>query len=144
MASKVYYFEGTLNWCKVRTPDPEYNNYQVEMVLSPASKELFDASGLRLKVKETEDGLSSVKFRRSAEAKDYKTDQMRVQHPPELICENTPENWNGLVGNGSQGVVKVEVYDSKKGKGHRLIAVKVTDLVEYGANDEAPEGVLPF
>jgi len=146
MASKIYYFSGEFRWAKLLQPDTEYECYSTDVILDPSSLDLFNKSELRLKVRTEEDGRSSVKFRRSMTKKNYTTDTEEPQGPPEIVFAEgaKPEKWNGLVGNGSEGAVKVEVYDSKKGKGHRLLKVRVDTLVPYGSDDEVPEGVLPF
>lgn len=44
-----------------------------------------------------------------------------------------------LIGNGSKAEVTVCVYDTFKGKGHRLEAIRVLDLVEYKRDMTPPE-----
>lgn len=146
MATEHLYLKGTAKWAKVFKPDEEYDNFTINVYMDEASRKLFAEAGLQLTPKEDEDG-EFVTFRRP----NYKQIKNELVHfgAPQVIDEQgvpvtTP------IGNGSEVVVKVIVYDSKKGKGHRLDGVQVTKLVEYAGSGEGapnvvtPEGVSAF
>jgi len=137
----VVYFAGEAKWAKVREPDPKYKNYSIDLKLEGESLDLFDKFGLQLKVRKDENGDPWVTFRRPVE-KLVKGELVQYS-PPAVFLGDEIYPAPGLIGNGSKVVVKVIVYDTKKGRGHRLEAVKVTDLVAYG-NTAAPDDVTPF
>lgn len=69
------------------------------------------------------------------------TDKMGRKHgmaPVEVMLKDgTP--YDGLIGNGSDGVVKLEVYRHKtpgggEAKAARLMAIRVDELIPYEAN----------
>lgn len=134
MATKQYYFTGTCKWAKFKTPDDKYNKYTVDLYLDHDSWETYDESGLTLKIRENEDG-RFVKFSREHDK------SMRgkvVTFGPPVVKNENLEDWDMdvAIGNGSTLTVRVSVYDSKNGKGHRLEAVRVDELIEFN-----PEGV---
>ena len=128
MATKFYNFSGIGKWAKVRKPDPMYNNYSIQVYLDERSKADFEKSGLRLRPKTDEQG-TYYTFRRPEE-KQFKDDI--VTFGPPSVVDKDNEEFTGLIGNGSTVTVKVSVYDTTRyGKGHRLEAVRVDELVEY-------------
>jgi hypothetical protein len=143
MATETYYFQGIAKWAKVYRPDPEYDNYKINVYLDDASKLLFQAAGTQLTPKSDDDG-EYVTFRRD-HAKMIKKELVTFGPPKvvdvdgHLLTEN--------IGNGSKVVVKVQVYEGKKGKGHRLEAVQVVDLIVYDnghSGAHTPDGVEAF
>jgi hypothetical protein len=143
MATETYYFKGIAKWAKVYRPDPEYDNYKINVYLDDASKALFVAAGTQLTPKEDDDG-EYVTFRRDHSKMIKK--ELVTFGPPKVVDADghlLTEN----IGNGSKVVVKVQVYDGKKGKGHRLEAVQVVDLIVYdngNSSAHTPEGVEAF
>lgn len=142
MASKIYYFTGTSKWAKLWKPDEKYSNYSVDLYMTPKSWEEFKASGLQLKIRES-DGVKYVNFKRPT-ARLIKGELVNFEHPTILDNEGEPLAEGTLVGNGSTVTLKVLVYDTVKGKGHRLEAVRVDELVEYQDNKAVPEDGAPF
>lgn len=131
MASKYYYFSGIINWAKVHAPDKKYDVYTLDLVLDGASRKMYEDSGLKLKLRESEDG-DYIKLRRPL-TKTIKNEVIDLG-PPEVLLKNKDgefEPTTKLIGNGSRGVCKVRVYDSAMGKGHELQTVAIEDLVEY-------------
>jgi hypothetical protein len=127
MATEFLYFKGKAKWAQLTKPDKEYDNFKINLYLDDNSKSLFAESGLQLEPKTDEDG-EFVVFRRP----NYKQIKKELVHfgAPEVVdAEGTPTN--ALIGNGSEVAIKVVVYDSKKGKGHRLESVKILNLVPY-------------
>lgn len=134
MASSYHYLSGTAKWAKLFKPDDKYKNWQIQVYLDDASMKVFDDSGMTMQKKTDEDGIF-VTFRRP-EAKVIKDELVKFS-PPEVIDGNG-NKLEQLVGNGSEVTVKVIVYDTMKGKGHRLEAVKVNKLVPYEKKETAP------
>lgn len=144
MATKQHYFTGKAKWAKVYNPDTEYNNYSINVELDGPSLKEFDASGIRVRPKEDkEDKKMYHRFRRTEE------------DGPPLVVDSENENFKNLIGNGSKVTVRVESYDTKRhGKGHRLMAVRIDELVKYDPKtterkpptlpDRLDDGSLPF
>lgn len=134
MATKFFDLTGTVKWAKVRKPDDKYNNWTVNFYPDERSWRIFQDSGLQIRPKEDEDG-KFVIFRRPAE-KLIKSELVKFE-PPKVWDANN-QAFDGIIGNGSSATVKVAVYDTVKGKGHRWEAIRVDKLVEY--NPPAVEG----
>lgn len=145
--TKTYFFNGVAKWAKTQKVG-KFGNYEVDAYLSDWDE--FDNSGLQLKKKTDDDGGVFVRFRRP-EKQEIKGDIVE-RGPPDvkLFAGTNPENgedmwedFDGAVGNGSECVFKVVVYDTKlKGKGHRLEAIGVKKLVEYIPGEDQSE--FPF
>ncbi len=126
-------------WAKVRKPDEKYQNYTIDLYMTPASWKEFKASGLSMTPKRSDEG-EFVTFRRP-ESKLIKNEVVTFGPPSVLNPDET--EFEGLVGNGSEVTIKVVVYDTMKGKGHRLEAIRVDKLVPYEGNGEGPRTVFP-
>ena len=141
MSTGFYYFSGKVNWAKVRKPD-DYDRYTLDLYMDEKSWPLFEESGLNLKRRENDDGETFVKLSRPIE-KEIKGNTVEYGPPEVLDAEGNELPEDVLIGNGSDIICKVAVYDTRAGMGHRLESIKVIDLVEYSSNVEehAPEGV---
>lgn len=150
MATETYFLSGKAKWAKLITPDEKYQNWQTQLYMDEESMKLYDLSGMGMQKKKDEDG-TYVTFRRPM-TKVIKGELIKFD-PPEVI----DEKGNLLkkpIGNGSEVTIKVIVYDTVKGKGHRLEKVKVNKLVEYTkegaavkpevAAAQAAVGAIPF
>ena len=127
-------------WAKVKKPDHKYGNYTIDVYLDDGSWEKYKESGLELKIREDkETGEKFVRFRRDPK-KEIKGEMVEFGAPRVLIRDEEDgeyKEFDGLIGNGSFVNCKVSVYDSAKGKGHRLDTVAVETLVPYeGQSDE--------
>lgn len=132
MATKIFYFTGIAMWAKVQKPDDKYGKYTLDLYLDPPSMDKFKESGLQLKVREGDNG-TYVRFSR-AEEKFIKGDTVKMGKPEVLLLDAQSGEYatfDGLIGNGSEVVCKVAVYNTEKGMGHTLEAVAVDNLVEY-------------
>lgn len=127
MASSYYYLSGKAKWAKLFKPDEKYKNWQIQVYLDDASMKTYDESGMTMQKKQDDDGVF-VTFRRP-EAKVIRDELVKFS-PPEVL-DSEGNKSDQLVGNGSEVTIKVIVYDTMKGKGHRLEAVKVNKLVPY-------------
>lgn len=133
MASKYYYLSGKAKWARLYSPDDMYKNYKIDVALDDESKAVFKESGMTMKTKVADDG-EYITFRRP-ESKVIK-DEL-VKFDPPLVTDVDGQKIDALVGNGSDVTIKVVVYDTVKGKGHRLEAVRVDNLIPYEKPQEA-------
>lgn len=132
MTSQTIRLSGTCKWARLFDKDDKYDCWSLQLYPDEASQKVFDNSGLKLKVKEDEDGLN-FQLRRKPEVKF--TDETKQLNPPKVVTaegtEMDPDEVRSI-GNGSTVVCTVEIYNTKKyGMGHRLNAVRVMDHVVY-------------
>lgn len=130
MSTKIWYLSGKVAWLK-REPD-KYGKYTVDMYLDPESQSKYDESGLKLKERVDKDGNKYYQFYRRALG--MIKGQAVEFGPPDLLDKDN----NGIevsVGNGSTATLKVSVYDSQNGKGHRVEAIRLDDLIEYNSRE---------
>lgn len=141
MSSKTVYLSGEFKWAKLQTPDTKYEpKYTLDLYLDETSMTTFHDSGLKVQLRDGEDG-KFIKLSRPV----HKTVRGEVLDigPPEVLLKEGDEyvKFDGLVGNGSKGVVRLRTYDTRKGMGHEIVKVAVDSLVEYagdGGSDEYP------
>ena len=162
MAERILKLNGKVNWVKVqednldnadgRFPGPP--KASLDFYPDEASLILLTTSGSRVEVKENEEG-KYVKLKRNKTRSytDKKTKQvieedMGLPYVSMGVNEDgTIIPFHGLVGNGSTATVKVTVYDTKAyGKGTRLEALNIEDLVEYtpSAKERVAEDLYKF
>ncbi len=127
MAQTMFYFTGIAKWAKLFEPDRKYKNYAIDIYLDKESLKRFRDSGLQSTLKKDDDG-QFVTFRRATQ-KLIKDELVKFGPPEVLGKDNKPIN--DFVGNGSKVTIKVLAYDTQKGKGSRLEAVRVDDLVPF-------------
>lgn len=103
---------------------------KVTLLMDKENYEKFKASGSRLKVNETEDGRWSVVFRRY-----FENDKFPNLGGPPKVARIDGSPWDidedGLIGNGSTGILRATVYDTNTGKGTRLDGIQVVEHVVY-------------
>lgn len=135
MATEYIKLSGIVYWAQLVQPDTKYGvKWRTRLYPDEKSMETFKESGLQLQVKEDEVG-EYITLRRDKEK--LIKGKVTVFDPPKVFVEG--KLYDGLVGNGSEAVCDLAVYDTMKGKGHRLETVNVTNLVEY-VPDEEKEG----
>lgn len=156
--TQTYEFEATLKWVKIYEPDEAFGStrWLLNAYLTDDRQwRLFERSGLQLEPKEDEDG-KYVVFRRDTEKK-MKKDFVAFTPPFVYDSDGTPlvqykDTETGMnvysydmkgdtkfervgdpvmIGNGTLAKVRVSIYDTARGKGHRLENIKIVDLVEY-------------
>lgn len=130
MATTTVYLRGTCKWAKLKQPDKKYNIWSIDLYPDEASLAALKKSGAQTKIRidEKEDHQPFIRLRRDV-TKLIKDKQTEFS-PPELLDDkNKPLDVN--VGNGSEVTCKLTVYDTSKGKGSRLEAVRVEKLVPY-------------
>ena len=141
MATKQVYFSGEARWAQVYGKgDEKYKAWKIEVALDKDSQKTFDESGCQLRAKK-EDGKYWVKFRRD-HSKTIGKEVVEFD-PPEVIDKNG-DPITDSIGNGSTVTVRVALFDTAKGVGHRLEKIRVDNLVVYERPkiDAEPE-VLP-
>ena len=136
MTTATVYLTGEAHWAKLKKPDDKYNNWCIDLKLDEEGMLAFKKSGMQLKINE-----GKIKLRRPVQRL-IKGDLVKFD-PPSLLDENN-DPLDVLVGNGSRVTCKVSVYDTQKGKGHRLDAVRVEDLVEYEKEEIIGDIEVPF
>jgi hypothetical protein len=148
MSTQTFYFSGKSKWAKLNKPDEKYQNWQINVYLDPDDLTTFASSGLQMTPKNDEEG-TFVTFRRPM-TKVIKQELVKFEKPE--VFDSNGQPLTDLVGNGSHVTVKVLVYDTFKGKGHRLESVRVDNLVKYESNTASaavtsgskPVNGLPF
>jgi len=136
MATQYVYFKGKAKWAKVFRPDQMYDYYGMDFY--PDDPDAFQESGIQLKPnKDNEDGRTFFKVKRRPTAL---IKGELVNFGPPVVFDKTNMTTTQAIGNGSEVTVKIALYDSQKGKGHRLESVRVENLVEYEGNAELDVG----
>jgi hypothetical protein len=140
----TFYFRGEASWAQVFEPVDKYKKedgkeWKISLKLDDASQALFHESGCGLEPSK-KDG--SYTFRRPT--RKLIKDKL-VEYAAPLVLDKTNTATTDKIGNGSIVTVKVDIYPTRKGKGHTLEAVRVEELVPYeGGQVEAPDDVVPF
>lgn len=137
----TYFFSGTAKWTGKKLN--KFDKYTTDLYLDDASLSIFKTSGIRVSPKQDQDGETYYKLSRPKDLT-KKDGQVIDLGPPEFLNADGSE-FTGLIGNGSKVTVKVAVYDTGAGKGHRVEAIRVDDLVVFtGQSIVAPAVGLPF
>lgn len=145
MSTKLFTITGKSLWAKVFTPD-EYNgveNYKISIIpATPKDWNTIKESGLRTKVKKTEDGDEYITLSRPKEGKKNNDGEEFGGGQP-LVLDVDKKPMDRLIGNGSDVEVLFATYDTRMGKGHRLETVMVHKLVPYERmeDDENTQGL---
>lgn len=146
--TKYYKIKGKAYWAKVSPPgDVEYGHYN--MLFAPDDMdEWLKVTGLKLKERVSPDDTPAVSLRRPFSKdfkKDGKVETVDFGPVPLFNADDSPIiNERPHIGNGSKVTVKVSVYQTKKGPGHRLEAVRIDDLVEFVPVSQGNPIDLPF
>lgn len=142
----TYYLSGRANWAKVQTPVEAFDpnkpmEYKLDLVMDDKSWDLFEKSECQLKPKETDSGERYVTLRCPTEALfSGKKENFKV-----TVLDKDNQPYSGLIGNGSEVTCNVDIYQTKKGVGHRLRSVRVEELIPFeGGPRVANEIESPF
>lgn len=167
MATETIYLSGELSWVKAKADklDTKFRpNWSTNLDLDQASMNVFKEKKVGVKLRENDAGaLTMAQFRRYADNDFKDSDKRSAKLPPRVLVLAKDGNikttlgmaklYDGLIGNGSKGQVKLDIFDTKyPTKGHRLVSILVTDLVQYQGDDasgvdetEAPlDDEIPF
>jgi len=149
MATKTIELTGTLEWAKLFEFNRDQGEFDIEtdgatsvnLLMDEATFKKMKDAGVRKQGKKDDDtGKVRVNFKRPWADKfgrDWSAGPPKVFTP-------AGTDWDaqvmGLIGNGSTGVVFLDVYDTKLGKGCRLNAVQVIDHVEFESDSGGDGG----
>ncbi|SHH47865.1 hypothetical protein [Bradyrhizobium erythrophlei] len=138
----TYFFSGIAKWAS-RKPG-KFDKYTIDMYFDDESLALFKTSGIRVSPKTDNDGDTFYKLSRHIDL--TKKDGTKIDLGPPKFLNPDGTEFAGNVGNGSTVTIKVDVYDTGAGKGHRWEALRVDELVEYNPTTavNAPAVGLPF
>lgn len=139
MANKVFFVTGEAKWANTLiNPDKKFKRYTVDLYPDAKNLKVFKDSGAQNEIRTDKvDGRPFIKLSRPTMK--LVKDKIREYGAPELLDANNKE-WDGRpIGDGSIITCKLEVYDTVKGPGCRLEAVRVEKLVEGRAPTEVDE-----
>lgn len=152
MATKTIELTGILEWAKLFESNRDQGEYDVETdgattVTLLMEDDVFASmknEGVRKQGKKDPDGKGvRVTFKRpwaDQFGRDWAAGAPQVFTP-------SGDHWaldkDGLIGNGSVGVVYLDVYDTKMGKGCRLQGVQVIDHVSFEGAGGQSSGIKP-
>lgn len=153
MATNTIELHGILEWAKLFESNRDNGEYDVEtdgattvdLIMDDETFKAMKDAGVRKQGKPDPEGRGiRVKFKRPWKDK---FDREWAAGPPKVFSPSGSE-WSpddGLIGNGSIGVVFLDVYDTKMGKGCRLNGVQVIDHVvfESDGGGGVPSGIKP-
>lgn len=167
--SKKYWFAGKSAWAMLYKPDEYLGREFYKITLYPTDEVLEDMEKVgifdgRKKVHDKEDGSGltgkHIQFSCDTE-KETSSGKTWYFHPPKILdkdeniivdykwTDKDKTDWERegdpvLIGNGSDVEILLEVYDAGRfGKGTRLLAVKIVDLIEYNPEEEDEEEEKP-
>ena len=138
MAAVSHYASGIAEWAKVfpfnKDSYLDQTMFTIDLVVDEDNARKIKASGTKLKPFPKSEGRIAYKFRR----REIHPSIPEFGGPPQVVIVKTDESgeevvepFNEAIGNGSKVTLKYTVYDSAKGKGTRLEAVRVDELVPF-------------
>lgn len=127
--TQYLYLSGKAMWARLYRPDEKYQNYSILVELDDKSLEAFKKTGLNMKLRDN----NGVSFKRPV-SKVIKGELVTFSAPKVVNSESQEIHDN--IGNGSDVIVKICVYNTVKGPGHRLDAVMVKNLIPYETRTE--------
>lgn len=151
--TQFVYITGKFTWAKLKVPETAFSDkpkWTITVYPNEASLEIIrelQAEGMKNILKKDEDGYH-IKFGRPTERRTKEGRAIGMDPPMVLNGQNLDKDGNPLplgdvlVGNGSDGVIKLEVYEhrvpgsEKKAKAARLLSVRVDNLVPYTINKD--------
>ena len=136
MPSTQIDIKGTLEWAKVFESNRDHNEwnedkdgeYKVTVTTDKKTADALKKAGCQKKIEEVDGGHRITVVRPHVGSQDW------MGGAP-VVADKSGKEWNlednGLIGNGSKGIVKVEIYPTKVGSGTRLVGLQVLDHVVY-------------
>lgn len=109
----------------------DYGAFTVRLKLDPESFKIFNEAGIQTKINEQ----GEVTLRRKAAAL-IKDSLVEFGPPPVFNSDAELIEKPPIIGEGSDIEVKVCVYDTIKGVGHRVEAIMIHNLVDWVPKDE--------
>lgn len=146
--TKTEYVSGKLSWVRVVKPDLTYNCWTATIHPDKESLEKirdWQAEGLKNQLKKDDDGYYT-KFRCNV-SRERKDGTIWTFEAPKVIDRDGRPMDGSAIGNGSDGTLKLEVYEHNtpgggKAIAARLVGVKVDNLVEFKPEKDYTEGEL--
>lgn len=136
--SKTLYFEGKCAWAQLDKPD-KFGNYSIQLYLDEDNLALYTKAGIQSAVKEDDKG-KFVRFKR-VPIRIIKMKPVEFGTPTVFDKDGKSLSPGILIGNGSDVICKVDVYETAKGVGATLTAVQVLNLIPYGGAAEVETAV---
>jgi hypothetical protein len=150
MATVVVQIPATLEWTKVFEATRDRGEFDIEtdgattvdLIVDSEGEQIIKDAGIRKQGKPA-DGGTRYKIKRPWKDK---FDREWAAGPPDVYAPDGSKwdiDTNGMIGNGSTGIVFVEVYDTKMGKGCRLKGLQVINHVPYGDTGGGSNSIKP-
>tara|TARA_Y100000114_G_C11702216_1_gene299015 strand:- start:277 stop:801 length:525 start_codon:yes stop_codon:yes gene_type:complete len=150
MPSTKLDIKGTLEWAKVFETNRDRatwneeteGEYKVTITTDKKTADLLKKEGCMKTMSDVEDGVK-ITFSRP-----HKGKQEWMGGAP-VVADVSGKAWSldskGFIGNGSKGIVKVEVYPTNTGrKGTRLLGLQVLEHVVYESDGESSSSSSMF
>lgn len=136
MSTATIFISGVCKWAKVYQKQmdtrfgegvPNVGKFSIVLYPDEEGLVLLKTAGSRVKKYDDEDGTN---FKLSRDNTKVFKDVEEILGPPRVI-DKDGNPFTEIIGNGSRVTVKLDVYDSKFGKGTRLEAVRVDEHIPY-------------
>ncbi len=148
MATELVKVEGILEWAKIFEVNRDYRyseetdgEYQITVIMDGDNTKKLKEAGCAKTFKKDEQGRGTVVrlTRPHNTGKDWQGGPPKVAGPDGTAWDLQAD---GLIGNGSRGVVVVSIYGGEDGlrKGSRLEAVQVIDHIRYESENNGNYG----
>ena len=136
MPSTQIDIKGTLEWAKVFELNRDHNEwnedkggeYKVTVTTDKKTADALKKAGCQKKIEEVSGGHKITVVRPHVGSQDW------MGGAP-IVADKSGKEWNfdekGFIGNGSKGIVKVEIYPTAVCSGTRLVGLQVLDHVVY-------------
>ena len=140
--------EGKLSWVRTTTPN-KFGKWCGTLHPIPAALDRIQemkAMGLKNDLKKDDDGYNMT-FNRPT-SKEFRG-KLQAMQPPMVFERDGKTPFTGLIGNGTDGAIKVEFYHYNhplggKGCAARLFSIRVDNLVPYEPRRDADEDQEKF
>jgi hypothetical protein len=141
--TRTEYVQGKLSWAKVVKPDSMYDCWTVTIHPTPESLELirdWQAEGMKNVLKKDEDGGYFTKFRCPTKRLRKDGTMWTFEAPKVVDADGAPMDGR-VIGNGTDGTLKLEVYEhgtpgGGKAIAARLVGVRVDNLVPFNPDED--------
>ena len=127
--TRTEYVQGKMKFVKVVKPDIMFNCWQATIYPTPDSLEKireWQGQGLKNTIKKDEDGWF-IKFRCDV-SKQRKDGTVWAFEAPKVVDKDGKPMDGNLIGDGSDGTLKLEVYEHPTPGGGRAIAARLVGL----------------
>lgn len=140
--TRFEYVSGKLSWVRVVKPDSQYNNWVTTIHPTTDSLEKirgWQGEGMKNVLKKDEDGYFT-KFRCPTHRL-RKDGTMWTFEAPKVVDKDGRPMDGSIIGNGSDGTLKLEIYEhgtpgGGKAIAARLVGVRVDNLVPFDVEED--------